>query len=100
MNVLRRKQHVILSSTQATGKTSVLALWGASTRNTNEWFFAFIPKVNSEVMLLHFKDNWGFWIVDFEALTKAERCWILVDERTTRVDAFDPMWAFLMKDLV
>jgi len=44
-------------------------------------------------------ESWGVTTLDVTALSKVERCWIIVDEAQRGYYAFDALWEFLVKDV-
>ena len=94
---LNTKQHVVISSPPARGKTSVLSLLARKLKDENERVFRCLPKRGSEAMLSVI-ESWGIPTIDATKLKKVERCWIMVDD-AQRGYAYDEFWEFLVKDV-
>ena len=93
------KQHVVLSSPPATGKSSLLDLLEKELESRNEQVFFCTPEVNSEQMRKYFH-SFGLVTGNITALRKVERRWILIDDAQRGYTAdFEDMWAFIVKDL-
>lgn len=98
IQVARARQHVVVGSPPATGKTALLQLVEQKLRG--------IP--GSTVHRLHLKDTGSANLferlakkgVEEDSLTALENCWLILDDaQNVYDDAYNSFWQFVVKDI-